>query len=200
MKLATDTGLIPDFERYSESVMPYLSFILGRLRTSAISSRIGSETITSNNPCTKASLSLAGYPDGLSKDETQILVSITALTGIFLVPGFSYSFFNVGLYFFGGILTGLFLYFLNKAIKSFLPFISGKYFYPDFFMFRHIDFFKRLENTVFINGINGFRHLICLLISKVNEKKGVSQDNDDGVGSDDYSAPWDSRVTSALWN
>ena len=67
----------------SVSEIPYLFFIRGRLRTSAISSSIGLEIITRRAPSSNNFLNLAGNPEGFNREETQILVSITTLIGIF---------------------------------------------------------------------------------------------------------------------
>src|SRR5574340_483555 len=139
--------------------MPYLPFILGRLRTSASSASIGSEMTARKTPSSNDFLSLAGKPNGLSREETQILVSITALTATLCFPDLFYGLGDVGFYLFCGILCGLFVYLLDNTVKAALPFIERKNLYGNFFMLFYLHRLEGLKNTIFKNSIYYFRHI-----------------------------------------
>jgi len=76
--------------RMSALVMPYLSLILGRLRTSAIFAIMGSQMTARKSPLRKELRARAGNPSGFRIADTQILVSRTALIATLLFPDFLY--------------------------------------------------------------------------------------------------------------
>src|SRR3990167_9046399 len=142
----------------SFSEIPYLSFILGRLRTSASSSSMGSEMTAWNIPSSKDFLNLAGNPKGLSKEDTQTLVSITALTATLFFSDLFYGLGYIRFYFFWRILCGFFVYFLYNTVKLILPCIKRDYLYCNLFVFFYINVLKRFKNTVFKDSVYYFRH------------------------------------------
>jgi len=85
-------------------------------------------------PSSNDFLSLTGKPNGLSREETQILVSITALTATLCFPDLFYGL-GVSFYLFWGILHGLFVYLLDNTVKAALPFIERKNLYGNFFIY-----------------------------------------------------------------
>ena len=113
----------------SFSEIPYLSFILGRLSTSASSSSIGSEMTTWKAPSSKDFLTMAGNPNGLSREETQILVSITALTATFFFSDLFYCIEDIRFYLFRVIPGSFFMDFFYKEVETFLPIIQRDYLY-----------------------------------------------------------------------
>src|SRR3990170_6768607 len=119
---------------------------------------MGSEMTTWKSPCSKDFRNLAGKPKGLSKEETQMLVSITALTATFFFSDLFYGMGNIGFYLFRGVLCSFFVYLLYNAVKSTLPFIKIDYLYSNFFMFFCLHLLQRFKNTVFKNSIYYFRH------------------------------------------
>src|SRR4030042_4373611 len=118
----------------SSPVISYLLCILGRARTSASSSSIGAEMTTLKTPSSKDFLNLAGKPDGLIKEDTQMLVSITALTATLCFSYFFYGLGNVRFNLFRRKLRCFFVYFLFDLVKLFLPLIMSEYFYCNLFM------------------------------------------------------------------
>ena len=155
----------------SVAVTPYLFLNLGRERTSAISSSMGSEMTAVNSPCSKEDLNKAGYPEGLSKAEIQMLVSITALTVTFFLPALFNGLSDVCFYLFTFVLSSLLVYFLDDAVKSFLPFVFGKDSNLNFFVLFDVDLFQRLKHAVFKYGIDDLAHSKHLLIIKFRVTK-----------------------------
>lgn len=113
----------------------------------------------------KRALNLAGYPCGLRIAETQILVSMTALIAIFLFSDFFYGGQDIGLYLFGAVPCGVFVYSANYIGKLGLPFTGGDDFNGHNLPFGHFDWPKRSEYAVFKNGLNNLGHAITTLLN-----------------------------------
>lgn len=143
----------------SASVIPYLSFILGRLRTSAISFRIGSEMTASKSPSSNAFRILAGYPNGLSNADTHTFVSITTLNATFFFSDLFHGLSDICFYFFSGVLGSFLMDLFNKTVKSPMPFIFGKDPYLNPFVFLHIYLLDGLKDPIFIYCLYGFWHI-----------------------------------------
>jgi hypothetical protein len=74
-----------------------------------------------NCPFSKRVLNLEGYPCGFRIAEIQILVSMTALIAIFLFSDFFYSRQDIGIYLFGAVPCGIFVFSSNYIGKLGLP-------------------------------------------------------------------------------
>jgi len=118
-----------------------------------------------NCPFSKRVLNLAGYPCGLRIAEIQILVSMTALIAIFLFSDFFYGGQDIGLYLFGVMPCGIFVYSANYIGKLGIPFTGGDDFNGHNLPFCNFDWTKRSEYAVFKNGLNDLRHAITTFLN-----------------------------------
>jgi hypothetical protein len=126
------------------------------------------EMITLNVPSSKDFLNLAGKPNGLSKEETQMLVSITALTATFCFSYFFYGLGNIGFDLFRRKLCSLFVYLFYDLIKTFLPLIMSEYFYRNLFMLLYINILQGFKYSVFKDSINNFSHCELTFLFTMN--------------------------------
>ncbi len=90
---------------------------------------------------------------------------MTALIAMLLSSDFFYGGQDIGLYLFGAVPCGVFVYPFNYLGKLGLPFTGGDDFNGHNLPLRHFDRLKRSEYAVFKNGLNDLGHAITTLLN-----------------------------------
>jgi hypothetical protein len=90
---------------------------------------------------------------------------VVTRTPYFLFSDFFYGGQDIGLYFFGAVPCGVFVYSANYIGNLGLPFTGGDDFNGHNLPFGHLHWPKRSEYAVFKNGLNDLGHAITTLLN-----------------------------------